>query len=72
MPDPRSARKPKRLNTAPLSAPSDPSIRQQSEQQRYRPFESLADLEEFFRACDALEGPEREPDWQEHLETQSQ
>ena len=42
------------------------------EQQRYRPFESLADLEEFFRACDALEGPEREPNWQEHLETRSQ
>ena len=37
------------------------------EQQRSRPFESPADLEEFFRACDALEGPEREPDWQDHL-----
>ena len=37
------------------------------EQQRSRPLESPADLEEFFRACDALEGPEREPDWQEHL-----
>ena len=37
------------------------------EQQRSHPFESPADLEEFFRACDALEGPEREPDWQEHL-----
>ena len=36
-------------------------------QQRSHPFESPADLEEFFRACDALEGPEREPDWQEHL-----
>ena len=37
------------------------------EQQRSHPFESPADLEEFFRACDALEGPERDPDWQEHL-----
>ena len=37
------------------------------EQQRSHPFESPADLEEFFRACDALEGPEQEPDWQEHL-----
>ena len=37
------------------------------DQKRSNPFESPADLEEFFRACDALEGPEREPDWQEHL-----
>ena len=37
------------------------------EQQRSHPFESPADLEEFFHACDALEGPEREPDWQDHL-----
>ena len=34
--------------------------------QRAYPFESPADLEGFFRACDALEGPEREPDWAEH------
>lgn len=37
-----------------------------AEQQVSRPFESPADLEEFFRGCDALEGPGREPDWQEH------
>ena len=37
------------------------------DQKRSNPFESPANLEEFFRACDALEGPEREPDWQEHL-----
>lgn len=36
-----------------------------AEQQR-QPFESLADLEEFFRACDALEGPGREPNWRQH------
>lgn len=41
--------------------------RQLKEQQQSHPFESPADLEEFFRACDALEGPRREPDWQEHL-----
>ena len=41
--------------------------RRLEEQQRSYPFKSPADLKEFFRACDALEGPEREPDWQEHL-----
>ena len=43
------------------------AYRRLEEQQRSYPFKSPADLEEFFRACDALEGPEREPDWQEHL-----
>ena len=37
------------------------------EQQKSHPFESPADLDGFFRACDALEGPGREPDWEEHL-----
>ena len=37
------------------------------EEQRRR-FSSLAELEEFFRQCDALDGPETEPDWSEHLE----
>ncbi len=36
-------------------------------QQRTEPFESPADLEGFFRACDALEGPATEPEWNEHL-----
>lgn len=34
-----------------------------------KPFESEAEIREFFRLCDELtaeEGPEREPDWQEH------
>lgn len=31
------------------------------------PFESPAHLQEFFKACDALEGPEAEPEWEEHL-----
>ncbi len=36
-------------------------------QQRAAPFKSPAELETFFRACDALEGPEMEPEWSEHL-----
>ena len=39
-----------------------------AERQRSEPFESPADLEEFFRRCDALAGPETEPDWGEHLD----
>lgn len=35
--------------------------------QRSRAFRSPARLEEFFRACDGLDGPEREPEWEEHL-----
>ncbi len=31
------------------------------------PFKSPAELEEFFRACDVLAGPEMELDWSEHL-----
>lgn len=30
-------------------------------------FESPEDVEEFFRSCAALDGPETEPDWSEHL-----
>ena len=41
--------------------------RRLEEQQKSHPFESPDDLEGFFRACDALEGPGREPDWEEHL-----
>ncbi len=37
------------------------------EQQRSQPFELPADLEAFFRACDAMEGPAREPEWNMHL-----
>ncbi len=32
------------------------------------PFESAEDLQRFFRECDALDGPQAEPDWEEHLE----
>ena len=37
------------------------------DRQRSNPFESPVHMEEFFRSCDALEGPEREPKWEEHL-----
>jgi hypothetical protein len=37
------------------------------EQQRSNRFGSSAHLQEFFRTCDDLEGPEREPEWDEHL-----
>ncbi len=39
-----------------------------AERQRSEPFESPADVEEFFRRCDALGGPETEPDWGEHMD----
>ena len=34
--------------------------------QRSNLFRSPDDLKEFFRLCDALEGPSREPEWTEH------
>ena len=39
--------------------------------QSAKPFQSPEELEEFFRACDHLEGPETEPDWDEHLDRHS-
>lgn len=33
---------------------------------------SVADLEAFFVECDRLPGPDREPDWEEHLVTMDQ
>ena len=36
------------------------------QQQQARPFRSAADVGDFFRACDSLEGPATEPDWAEH------
>ena len=35
---------------------------------RVKLFETPEDVEEFFRSCASLEGPESEPDWDEHLE----
>ena len=37
------------------------------ERQQVRRFESPEDVREFFKACEAVEGPEAEPDWSEHL-----
>ena len=40
------------------------------EKQRHvKRFESVEDLEAFFRQCDEREGDTPEPDWQEHLST---
>ncbi len=38
------------------------------ERQRREQFESPEDLEAFFRQCDALQGPDSEPNWDEHLQ----
>ncbi len=38
------------------------------ERQHAKPFQSPKDLEEFFRACDRLDGPETEPHWGQHLD----
>ena len=36
-------------------------------QQESRLFRNAGDLQAFFRKCDELEGPEKEPDWKQHL-----
>jgi hypothetical protein len=38
------------------------------ERQQVRRFYSPEEVREFFRGCDATEGPETEPDWSEHLQ----
>ena len=40
--------------------------------QSVRLFESPEEVKEFFRSCAALEGPETEPDWSEHLRVMSE
>ena len=35
--------------------------------QRSDAFETPEDLEAFFQGCDAIEGPDTEPEWSEHL-----
>ena len=37
------------------------------DRQHSQPFLSPADMEDFFMACDILDGPEVEPEWEEHL-----
>ena len=39
------------------------------ERRRFDSFESPTQLEEFFHACDGVDGPEREPDWEDHVVT---
>ena len=39
------------------------------ERRRIPAFNTPEELEAFFDSCDALEGPESEPEWQEHLAT---
>ena len=38
-----------------------------AKRQSVKLFETPEDVEEFFRYCASLEGPETEPDWEEHL-----
>ena len=40
--------------------------------QRVKLFETPEDVEVFFRSCASLEGPETEPDWDEHLHIMSE
>ena len=40
--------------------------------QRVKLFKTPQDVEEFFRSCASLEGPEKEPDWDEHLRIMSE
>ena len=62
-----------RLEGMSLSAWLQAAARERLERrQRVRQFESPEDVEEFFRSCAALEGPETEPDWSEHLRVMSE
>ena len=36
-------------------------------ERRAKRFESAEELQEFWKRCDAMAGPGREPDWEEHL-----
>ncbi len=36
-------------------------------QQESRAFEAAENVAEFFRECEVLDGPNREPNWEEHL-----
>ena len=38
------------------------------EHQKVERFETASEVEEFFRACEDIEGPDVEPDWSEHLQ----
>lgn len=40
--------------------------------QRVKVFDSPDDVQEFFRQCALLDGPETEPDWSEHLQAMNE
>ena len=63
---PQTRRKNRRVNQ-PWFFVSPAAQQRLQDRQRSVPFESPAHVEDFFRVCDALEGPEREPDWEEHI-----
>ncbi len=39
------------------------------ERQGFNSFDSPTQVEDFFRDCDNLDGPQREPNWEDHLKT---
>ena len=52
-----------------LSAWLRTAARERLEEQRHsNPFKSSAEIKKFFQACDAMEGPEVEPEWNKHLD----
>ena len=56
-----------------LSAWLRAAARERLEKRRsVKQFESPEDVMEFFRSCAALDGPETEPDWEEHLRVMNQ
>ena len=62
-----------RMEGMSLSAWLRAAARDRLEDRQYSElFKSPADLQEFFRMCDALEGPDVEPEWNEHLEVISE
>ena len=56
-----------------LSAWLREAARERLEMRRsIRQFESPEDVREFFRSCAALECPDAEPDWDEHLKAMNE
>ena len=49
-----------------MSARNGEAVPQQPRRQEFA-FEETSDLHRFFQECDDLDGPAREPDWEEHL-----
>lgn len=45
------------------------ALRRLKENQMSKALRTPEDIQAFFRTCDCLDGPEREPDWDEHLKT---